>query len=1848
MNDPIKIIFKYKNNNRKTQYNMYVFIGQVSPAIKKILKKIKNLTFYNALINVSAKEMTKLTKKYGTKWFKKFYNTYHIDNEIHDILENTQRQKEIIKIHGKSWFTQNIENDIVVEKPVHYSYDFMVKDQLKSLEEREKKKAEPKELEMELVNYTTTAASMTKSRTKKLYKNLTNLVGGDLESQSITPEEELNITDIENIYKASETIIDENAKATADLINKVLDDSEKIKTNKGFIEFDVSHDDTVYNAQLRDVYKKNYITSQYIFKDDTVKIIKQKISCSILNNPKFGKKSYILPFKQYLWSEYYFEESVDKVMIGHKWVKRTNLLHIDIEPASDISTYEKLDGNLKFLKSNIRKYGSKIKRQDDSSNILQDYDSYYTNNEIYMIDLYNELGTGYDPEPEKLKNLMDVYIKIYFPKNNSEDIKILIDHLNNTSTLDTTMSQAIYKNISIDLALENQIIKNVIESDTTINKKLFNKNYVTQSVIHVNLRIKDKLDLFRIFDEFIVNDKYPFVQYQTLNNQIIFKYDKEHIKTFGNEKKKLSTLTKWFENAPYGISFKVKIMENDVEKFMAINLNTNGKVEYKISWKESDKMSLEYIKNTYVHVRNLLKKINTENNKTTLMIPQDYDFKYAFINTIQQFYLPEKFIINHNDLSEFSRYFFPFVALVIEPRKRKSKTKKADTSSKYGTYLRYKRISKYENSARIEQRIIYFMRNYYFNDKSLADEIAKQFNITIDKAAEYIVTVREKYGNIKPSRRILKKLEDLAKYKPPGIQVDIQGKSRDKYKIRISGARNKDQLNRITRFVNILIYLYVETYLYKRPDKQILKKQIQSLTKVAQRRNKVEYIVNYDKPLNAVKVMAGADKQRFGFKPEKGHDQWSRLCQQSGKHIKRRPLQYISLRDVTKQGFKFDNESGTYVKQVHCKKCKNKNKGKGSNKKITIRAVGLENSEGNMIYYSCNPENNGEHTYIGFLSKGNNPFGQCMPCCFKKDQYLSVNVDKKNLFMGCLGRKTIKNERLDTDRVLGDQLYILQNTNKLQEKRFSILPYFLDFYFNKIMGNVNKISHHYLTKTVPGYYFKYGSKQSKYPYMNAIALALKTSVDKIKEKMISALTGVRSEVLFIALNDGDIKSRFKTIPKFIDYIKTSNFLPYELFNHFISIPNILLPHGLNIMTFKKVVITIEKTLEKKKIINDFTLTCEYDENNNLLNTKKKTIILVNEHINFFPLAYIEKHDVNTKKISITTTFTHNPNNTNNIIEHVLDFYNKNCLSNIMNKIKIERNPTSAKQMNTLLQTINNKKYLPRYQVIDARNKCKYIITNNTTFLPVRRSGALYNLTITKNVKDKLLPFKTMLKNLKEINKLSNNKIKTTPIGAYYDTKTSTTANVIAIMTSQYDIIPIINETINIKWLHDNGYILDHEPIYDVIDDKIKNAKLTKTIIDKRISSVNEDDYITEGYELFRMELSDYLNKQENEYIKKRIIKSVTNKKTNKKEKKQLIKKILYRLIDKKLSDLYSTQPTTYSAHHGGASKFINVTNKTPKLKNYEIKNNRLSCPIHKSKDKCEKYIHCKWRHDSCHMGLTRDVIISYINRISEELANNKLKAGEILLDNGYYVSDIVNYNNFNQKSGQEIIKSNTYNITNVLKKIFGTENIPIIGKRRLMQSSKYDILTINEENPLLDMGDYFIQKIDDTSLTIFRGYANGYYWAKQTYYDIERRNLGFYSDLQTQMANYFKSVVIDWLSNKNNNINNLTKSIADVGADTKKFIEVLNKQVSTKTNCLIEMYVLNQVYKLPIYLYDNNDKIIYLFDKSTIFDANTHSYKSSKYDKYRKKETINKSIHVKLNIIDGSNIPHNLETIYYK
>ena len=98
----------------------------------------------------------------------------------------------------------------------------------------------------------------------------------------------------------------------------------------------------MFDDDLINIYSKIYIYNQYISTDDTIKIIKHKICCGYEKSEYFDKgASYFIPSRLYLWSNYSYSDltdtiKYDKVMIGQKWTKRTEILELDVEPNENL------------------------------------------------------------------------------------------------------------------------------------------------------------------------------------------------------------------------------------------------------------------------------------------------------------------------------------------------------------------------------------------------------------------------------------------------------------------------------------------------------------------------------------------------------------------------------------------------------------------------------------------------------------------------------------------------------------------------------------------------------------------------------------------------------------------------------------------------------------------------------------------------------------------------------------------------------------------------------------------------------------------------------------------------------------------------------------------------------------------------------------------------------------------------------------------------------------------------------------------------------------------------------------------------------------------------------------------------------------------------------------------------------------------------------------------------------------------------------------------------------------------------------------------------------------------------
>ena len=1897
MQDPIKIIHKFKNNNRRIQYKVYIFIGSLIPKdIDDILELIINKDFYMTLTMLNTQQYNSLVNYYGEFWYDKFFISYHINSQKQIINSNITKKNALITKYNETWYNKHIVNLSITKlsysfASMYYNY-FTIKKKIKSQTVKTGIDYRTYNIDNTKIKQQKQSGGKSLIKSKILIKNNSNRskIHGDIDESNSSveeteeteettetdetedetsddkkteavDEEELdeqieetfNLNDITQLY-TTPTETSKDIMETSKLISDAINDKKWMTKIVKEYKYDDTYENISYDARLEDVYNKYYIRDYYIYKDDTIKNMKYKIAVSIRLSNKFTKSTNlnILPEAQYFWSEYNFENTTDMIMIGQKWVKRNELLKIDIKPNENLKVYEKLRNNLSYLKDS---FGYKIKREDDETNIIRFYENFITNNEIFMLDLYNELGIGYNPDMEEKQNLYNVYINIYYPYVLFDRFDQIIQLLNGKNNKELHFVELQISSIQNDIKLESEI-ENIVEkakidldkqtktdkkNDKNNFNKLFDENHIIQSIIHVNMYNEknitgtvsyNKFNLYRIFDNFVVNNKYPFIQYQTPDGQLTYKIFTQTEKT-----EDITDMNKWFENAPYGISFKIKLDSNNLktsDKYLSFNLHETGRIEYKITWKEVEEATITDVRETYTYVRNLLTKINSENTKVKFILPEDDRFKYAFINTIQKFTLPEKLTINHNDLSEFARFFFPYISLVIEPKKRTSnKGNIISDSSKYGTYLRYKRISKYDNRTKLHLRMLYFLRNYDLNDKELIDEIAKQFNITTDIAAIELDYVREKYQKvIKKSFKLLKKLKAMPRSKPPGIGIDIQGRDRERYKIRITGARNKEQLDEIIYFMKVLIYLYVETYLYKKQEFQRLKGMLLNLTKIAKRRNKVADIVEYDTTVNNIKEITTLDKARLGFRPEKGQNQWTRSCQNSGTDTKRRPTitRGDQLDKLLKDGYKLNNETGYYEKKVEMKI-------KGKMYKTLIKAVKLTGDDNIFNFYSCDPSQNQEHMYIGFLARGNNPSDLCMPCCFKKDQQTATNQKKKDYFLKCIGEKSnsVKQDK-KTEIVLGDKLYILQDTNKIQDGRFIYLPKYLDIFFNIIWDNTHKIINHYLLESKTGYFFKYTVKHEHYYFLSALASVFDLSIDIIINKLVSFIEADKNNIYFTYLNNGDIRESFKEKTNYINYIKNTNYLEYDIIGELVEIPGVITQKGIYFYILTKQIIKIQKALEKEKIKEKYYLECLNGENNNNIDDDDRDIvILIKENDYYFPIYYVQKDSKIHKKIQLQKIYKNSTTSSNisfnKIIKELKDYHYKSCKNNLINQITKNNNLVAK----NIIHKLGNakSKFIIKKQYIDSRNKCNYIELDNNLLIPVVPSGVSYNYPISniKLLKIQWNDFKTTIKLLETINKIIE--LDYTAKTLFYDKKDNSKIRIISILLNNELTIPVSPEFIDETSAKKYGLSIRFQPLDETIDQEIINFN-NEYIYDNRGKNVKMHNYKNEAYNLYRLEICLYLS--DNTIIKEQIINIVKNVKLSNKEKKEELRTILFEMIDKKLLAEYKLVKSKNNKN------MAFLVNELPDLKNYIISNVRDYCKVNETKEKCNNNLHCTWRDNTCKLQLLESMAIDFVNKIVEEMVQNGIKFKELIQEAEYYVSDIVDYTQYSNKPNQKIINTSNFNINKLLSELFGKDKIPIIGRRQL--SKLYN--TDNEEQPgLIEIGKQLIQLIIPNKDSIIRAYANSYYWCKNPLYDTESRNLGYINELQTTLTFLFKAYIIDFVQNS------LLKNDVKINQYLEKYFKnennffesTLNKfrKTSFNTDGKVELFILSHIIDIPIIVYDNYSNVKYIFLQGEI------PVTSETIKKFTTSDKLNKSIFLKFDFDNSTTIPRNIHSIYY-
>lgn len=926
------------------------------------------------------------------------------------------------------------------------------------------------------------------------------------------------------------------------------------------------------SISLKNSFEKIYIYDTEIMSNDTIEIVCKKI-CNSISIKINEIETNFIPSRLYLWACN---------------LKRTFSLSIQNKDITPIPIFNK------------NKTQSKIIIKNNNNYILNDIKDIYKS-DIFFIDIYTSLYYYINNVDNiDVSLLQNNFIKIYFSKSvkNLNDIILYLKNKNENYDI----KENIFSSINHELQYNNKIYKILENSKNNNDNDIYVTHIIFVSSIYNN---NNFINLKNIFNFLKLDKNIVYSKLLDIDNKLYYKvlkyYDEEEsIKTWNIQNQFGITLKYFFNN-----------------RFITINIIRTGLLEMKLQWKEIDKTKLVEVEQYKNILHNVLQKINKE---CDISISNISDIKIKFINTIQKFSLPDK--INHNKLSYFIRLFHPIFSLIIDPEKRTT-THSINDSSKWGTYLRYKKISNYENEVDIFKKILYYLRNFNIQNKDLIEMISKEFNLNNTNSIEIITKTKNIYSSYIQKFTTLKKRnfdKSIIKFVKKGIEVAIQGKQIDKYKIRIEGSRSFYEIKMITEYINKILYLYSSIYIKNINKYLYIKNELKNISHIPKRKGEVSELQEKEISQN-YKILNEMKSKDNRINTKNKQSRYSRECQNSGDKI-RRPLQIINENElINKYKYKYNKKLDVFEKKID-----------SENTLYALKQI----SNDNTLYYICDEKLHKDRKFIGILSKRKNN----LPCCFIKNQLTSKNKAINEEFNQSLFPNKSKNNT-STNNLLNDFnleniKYIRQLKNIIQDQRYFELPSLLYKFFNKI-----------LTKDYKFYIYGVNKEMNILEVLN-LYINKNNIFDDIKKKMKNI-----SNEIFFSLNNGKTLQKFKNINIFIQNINDE--LSYE---HSIDLFSIL--YKVNIII-----------INKFKYKNDYSI-----RHSNIFNEEYNTIFLYNDGFNpetFYPIIIIDKTIVLKQFFIQNKDFInfYNVINNSNRIDYL--FYKNNNINikyQILNKQKL--------------------------------------------------------------------------------------------------------------------------------------------------------------------------------------------------------------------------------------------------------------------------------------------------------------------------------------------------------------------------------------------------------------------------------------------------------------------------------------------------------------------------------------------------------------------------------------------------
>jgi hypothetical protein len=1330
---------------------------------------------------------------------------------------------------------------------------------------------------------------------------------------------------------------------------------------------------------------------------------------------------------RYVFDNIFIDDSVGDVK--KKIYLTTNILpefqHIVYEKRKDFN-FESMTHT--WIRTSGRPYSVdifKILREKKLENVIdQDFYNKVKNNELFLEDYSNNIladisNFNYDlwvfDFQEIMKNFTQKDIenftsskidanllfysvaKKYYPLMKQENFNNVLQG-NRPSPPNKTL-------LGRDFADQYNMMKFIQDIDYKSVKVSVKDMKVIQIFIHVNYHLyyEPFLQLRGIFDYFETNENIPFIKYRDPMTDLTIKKVNKNILQYIPQ----SVLEdQWIKGEhPQGIHFRIRQSLNprnpDYNRFAIVNLVEDGKIALKCYWKATNNASFMNVLDCIESLNQLIERVNgiqyelTQKNriiKSVDILKRGRDYFQLSENTEIAFFNVQ-FKYKPKVDDLLDYNLMDHTLATFYPFVNVVTNK--ESKSYQGTYLRYKRVSDYDLA--IEKYIKNLKENYDFDDTKIIIALINIFSKTKEEARKAVEEYNRRNNLPAPqleSDDVLYDIELIKKIRAATKQPGVDIEIQDSEEDNVIKIEGVKSIN---SFSFILNFLYRAIHVFENL-KGYLKYESPFKTRyneIARNYSKVKMAKRrVVKESSNVKTLKEVDPELFDIDPSIN------------------PKKY-KLYSKLCQG---DRKQPISVSEDEAKSLKR------TNKVEYILDYPSKTQPDKVNHFVCMDK---DYRYPGFIQGDKHPKGYCLPCCYTSSSTDDAKSLKLITYKKCLGE-----EIEEVEDTLTNLRYIKQSNKELKPLGLGKLPLLLDVYLNE--GKTLNENKNNIVESGTDYYLRYGVPQNKHVILNIISHLVNDSFDskKILKEMISFLK--ENKKIFQSLEGGRLLKDFGNLQAFIDYLESDETIALDNIWNLLNYPGVFkkFPKGLNVFCLMQ---------DQEDKIN---LICpDNDKLDQFYQESRPTLIIYNTVFNYYPIYNIL---INKSKMSYVKTFDTN----DSIVKRIHELYKERCFDTRLKgeetfkKITGFDIPLSSFIIEEVLRPMK-----PVLQYTNAENKVMGLIYSNKKgekfYVPTKLSRPLEGVPIT--TEQLIFNMNVIIRNLDEIAKKKNIPVK---VIKYIINESGNVTTLITQTGARIFVKEVSLKSVDVKLPVERVRYSEKEV------DKFIVSKEQK--IDKRLEQVKKLEYLNELYQLYRYEISKFLNREVDSDIREKILKILRKKegvRTALKGMKELtdtekaeivrlhqqeddIKYIERLLLDlkfsvdqqtkKKLYEIASLENKTDNEKQKMISEIVGkITDKIvheakgyPDLEKFAISNIRQLCGANINKKSCDQNINCYFsKSGDCKLFIPKDQIKAFVENITYELIRNPYKRLELLEDQMRY---IINKNEFS-KSENEIV-----------------------------------------------------------------------------------------------------------------------------------------------------------------------------------------------------------------------------------